>query len=166
MSKSSHNGRRPSLLTGEKSVPTDQPDLFQCLDQPATPSAGADLDIGPELLGAINTALRLARGRGLSRERVVDAMNRLLPDLDKPLTVRQLNGWTAASDEFREFPARFLPAFCSATDCDLPLTVLAQAIARELVDSREAAAKRLGEHHIQMARLKRELRALQQELGQ
>lgn len=166
MRKSSHNRRRPSLLTGEKSVATVQPDLFQCLDQPATLPAGADLDIGPELLGSINTALRLARGRGMSRQRVVDAMNRLLPDLPKALTVRQLNGWTAASDEFREFPARFLAAFCSATDCDLPIAVLAQAIARELVDSREAAAKRLGEHHIQMARLKRELRVLQQELGE
>lgn len=125
----------------------------------------ADLDIGAELLGAVSTALRLARVDGMSRERVVDAMNALLPEQDTQITLRQLNCWTARSKEFHEFPARWLPAFCAATGCDLPLRVLAQAIQRDLLDARGLAAAQLGETRIQSARLRRQAQALEKQLS-
>lgn len=164
MSVASHKGRGASLAGATAGFSSDQADLFQQLAEPATPTAPADLDLGPELLGAIHTALRLARGKGISRERVVDAMNRLLPELDRKITLRQLNAWTATSKEFHEFPARYLPAFCVATDCDLPQRVLAQAVGLDLVDARESAAKALGETQIQIGRLRRQAAALTRSL--
>lgn len=152
-------GKRKEVFTA------NQPDLFQQLERPAAVEADADLDINPELLGAINTAIREARARGLSRERIVDRMNKQLPSLDRPLTLRQLNAWTAVSQEYKEFPARYLPAFCAATDCDLPMRVLAQPIGRELVDAREAAALKLGTSVVEAARLRREQLALRKTLG-
>lgn len=141
----------------------DQGDLLRQLE--AEPEPGQDLDIHFELLGAITACLREARNRGLSRERVVERMNELLPEAERPLTKRQLDAWTANSKEYSEFPARYLPAFCAAVGSPLPLAVLAAAIGRELVDAREAQAKRLGEAQVDAARLKREARQLIHELG-
>ena len=81
------------------------------------------------------------------------------------VTKRQLDAWTAQSKEFHELPARCLPALCWATGSDAPLRLLAQALGYELVDAREAAAKRLGEMQIEMARLKREQGVLVKHLG-
>lgn len=138
-----------------------QPDLFQQVQAEAPQPV--DLDVNLELLGAISHALREAKQRGLSRERVVDRMNEMLPE--RGITKRQLDAWTAFSQEHKEFPARYLPAFCFATGCDLPLRVLAQPIGRDLVDARELAAKRLGENLIETARLARERGALKTALG-
>ncbi|MCK5772034.1 hypothetical protein [Algiphilus sp.] len=164
MTVGSHNSRSRSRVGSRHSRASDQPDLFQQLEEP-TPPPHLDLDIGPELLGALHTALRQARTRGLSRERVVDAMNRYLPDLARPITLRQLNAWTAASKEFSEFPARYVAAFCVATECDLPMRVLASAIGADLYDAREADARRLGESLIEAARLRREQSDIRRRLG-
>lgn len=163
MTVGSHNGRTRSRVKNGRAVSSDQPDLFQQLENEPPPPA--DLDLGPELLGAIHNALRDARSRGLSRERVVDRMNALLPDLPRQVTVRQLNAWTAQSKEFSEFPARYLPAFCAATESDLPLHVLAQALQLELIDGRAAVARQLGECRIEEARLRRMQRDLHRRLG-
>lgn len=145
----------------------NQGDLLAALDQPAvidSPNA-ADLDIGPELLGAMNTAIREARSRGLSRERIVDRMNLALPERAKAVTLRQLNAWTATSAEFHEIPARYMPAFCWATSSDAPLRVIANVLGLDLADRREAAAQRLGDNLVAEVRLKRERRVLTQVLG-
>lgn len=139
-----------------------QPDLFKQLETPVLESVSApELDIGPELMGAINSALRAARKCGYGRERVVERMNLALPDSERPITLRQLNAWTAASKEFHEFPLRYVAAFCWATGSDLPLRTLSNSMGYDLVDSREQAAKRLGETHLEVARLKREQKHLQ-----
>jgi hypothetical protein len=140
---------------------SDQRDLFQQLDSPA--ELASDLDINLELLGAINTAIRLAKSKGWSRDRIVERMNRLLPE-PAHITLRQLNAWTALSKEYHEFPARYVPAFCAATECDLPLRALAQALQLDLVDLREQVAKRLGETLIEEAQLRRQRRDLQARL--
>ena len=164
MTSSSHKGRDPSRVKPRDFSTSDQADLFQRLDEPAQLApATTDLDINPELLGAINTALRNGRPRGLSRERVIDRMNQFLGG--KAVTLRQLNSWTAVSQEYKEFPARYLPAFCAATDCDLPLRVLAQSIARDLVDAREQAALELGASLVETARMRRRQSELRQQLG-
>jgi hypothetical protein len=87
-------------------------------------------------------------------------MNLVLPELEKPITIRQFYAWTAFSKEYSEFPARFIPAFCAATNCDLPQRVMAQAIQRDLMDAREKAAQMLGENLIEDARLARQRREL------
>ena len=144
-----------------------QGELFSRLAAPGVlgrPNA-PDLDIGPELLGAIHQALRDARELGVSRDRVIDRMNTALPELRKPITKRQLDCWTAESKEHHEFPLRWLGAFCWATGSDAPLRALASALGFDLVDARESAAKRLGETHIEIARLRREQGALAKTLG-
>ena len=157
--------RRPlgaSLAKDGKKFSSVQPDLFGGLAEGA--ELDHDLNVEVEFLGALNTALREARRRGMSRERVIDAMNERLPGMRRPVTLRMLNSWTAISKEYHEFPARLLAAFCAVTECDLPMRVLALPIGRELVDSHELDLKRLGENLTADARLKRERRLLQQRL--
>lgn len=141
----------------------NQTDLFQQLEEPAP--VAVDLDIHFELLGAITHAIREAKARGMSRARIVEQMNLLMADMEEAITERQLNAWTAASKEHHHFPARFLPAFCAATDCEMPMRVLARSIGLDLVDQREATAKRLGESLVESARLKRLQRDLTRSLG-
>lgn len=164
MTIASHSRRGASLAKPGRSFSSNQPDLFQQLEQPPAPPV--DLDIHFELLGAITHAIREGKRKGLTRARIVDAMNLLLDVTEEEgITERQLNAWTAASKEYHHFPAQFLPAFCAVTECDLPLRVLARAIGLDLVDGREVAAKRLGESLVESARLKREQRDLARSLG-
>lgn len=141
----------------------EQGDFFQRLAE--APAAPVDLDIHQELLGAISQCIREAKSRGLSRERIVERMNLVLPDIERPITLRQMYAWTATSKEYSEFPARYLPAFCWAVECDLPLRVLAAAITRDLVDARDQMALRLGQLNVTKAQLTREERALRARLG-
>lgn len=143
-----------------------QPDLFQQLaEQDALEALSAhDLDIGPELMGALNLAIREAKKRGLSRERIVERMNMCLPDIEKKITLRQLNAWTAQSKEYHEFPARYLPALCWATGSIVPLLVLAQAIGHELVDARDQAALALGQKLVAQAQISRDINQLKRTL--
>lgn len=143
---------------------SEQADLFQRLTTDALEVNAQDLDIHLELLGAINEAIREGKKRGLSRERIVERMNLCLPDLEKPITVRQFYAWTAQSKEYSEFPARYLPAFCWATGSILPLVALAKAINYELVDRRDRAALELGTKAVQHAQLAREISHLKKQL--
>jgi hypothetical protein len=161
MSIGSYKSRPASLVRDRRAFTGETPDLFQHLAQ--APAPDLDLDINLELLGALNTALRQARQRGQGRERIVDRMNAHLPH-SKGVTLRQLNSWTAVSQEYKEFPARYLPAFCAATECDLPLRVLAQPIGQDLIDAREADTLRLGHLRLESARLAREQHALTRQL--
>ncbi|ROH88643.1 hypothetical protein ED208_12555 [Stagnimonas aquatica] len=127
-----------------------------------------DLDVDQELRGAIVHAIREALNRQsdpLSRERIADRMNQLLPGLRHRITERRLNSWTAKSKEYSEFPARFIPAFCAAVECDEPLRVLARALRQDVVDAHALAAKSLGENLIQDAALKTQRRLLLTRLG-
>ena len=102
------------MANGRKNFSSIQGDLFQQLAEQSALEAqqAQDLDINLELMGAINQAIREGKQRGLSRERIVERMNFCLPDLERSITLRQLNAWTAQSKEYHEFPARYLPAFC------------------------------------------------------
>lgn len=125
-----------------------------------------DLDLQAELRAACAHALKLARRQGITRERVVDEMNRLMPELDKgkQITLRKLNAWMATSKEDSEFPARFLPAFCAATRCYQPLQEMAKALGMDLADQRELIAKQYGELEIEKARIAREVKTLKAKL--
>jgi len=150
----------------KQSFTGNQVDIFQQLAKETAleASTAVDLDIGPELQGAINFGIRESKKRGLSRERIVERMNLCLPDLDKPITLRQLNAWTASSKEFSEFPARFLPAFSWACGCTVTIQVLAQAVNHDLVDRREKIALELGQTLVQSANLTRKANDLKKQL--
>ena len=155
----------PSLASAASDFASLQGQLFARLEaEPVLGSRNAPaLDIGPELQGAINQAIREARQAGNGRERLVDRMNLALgADL---ITKRQLDSWTANSKEQHRFPLEYLAAFCWATGSDAPLRVLASALGYDLVDAREAAAMRLGEMQLEQARLRRESGALLKQLG-
>lgn len=155
-----------SVVKTNKSFTSNQVDIFQRLaEETALEAADAiDMDIGPELQGAINYGIREAKKNGLSRERIVERMNMCLPDLEKPITLRQLNAWTAQSKEFSEFPARWLPAFSWACNCTLTIQVLAQTINHDLVDRREKMAMELGKTLVQKANLERKTKELKRQL--
>lgn len=145
--------------TKPKMTSDRQWELFEALSDRAVigNSNATDLDIHFELMGACHEALKHARTLGYSRERVVDRLNQALPERQKSITLRQLNSWMAESREYHDLPARVLAAFCWATQSDLPLRVAPTACGYGLVDARENAARQLGEHQIQIARLKREV---------
>lgn len=141
-----------------------QGELFELLSEPAVIGSknAPALDLGPELIGALNQSIREARAQGLSRDHIAD---RMALCLGQPVTVRQLNAWTATSREQHRFPLEFLAAFCWASSSTHPLEVILHALGFDLVDAREAAAKRLGEMQIEQARLRRESGALMKKLG-
>jgi hypothetical protein len=122
-----------------------------------------DLDVNAELIGAVAFALREARRRGLSRERIVDAMNATLPKAG--ITTRKLSAWSAESKDDHPFPARYLPAFCAATDCDLPLRVLARTLGLEIIDHQGVAAMQVGQMQAEAARLERGAKQILKRLG-
>ena len=150
----------------QKKITTNQADIFQQLENDPLnmeqPEGCVDLDIQNELRGAASKSLKLARQQGMSREHVVDEMNRLLPELPKTkqITLRKLNAWLATSKEDSEFPLRFVPAFCAATRTDLLMRVAANAIQKDLSDMRELLAQEFGEIELQRAALARKAKSL------
>lgn len=143
-----------------------EPDFFLAAEPSALLSqVPPDLEIGAEVLGWLTRAIREARNQGLSRARIVDRMNAALPGLERPITERQLNAWTASSKEFHDMPARVLLAFCWACMTDMPLRALSAAGGYGLVDAKENAARELGETLIQQDALRRRRRALEQQLN-
>ena len=114
------------------------------LEYPDDLADAPDLDIDAELRGAFARAFKHARKNGMSREYIVDRMNLCLPNLRKPITLRQLNAWTATSKEYSEFPARYLPALCWATKYMEPIDVGPLALGLDTIDRRDADALELG----------------------
>lgn len=143
-----------------------QPDLFQELAEATALEArdAQDLDINLELMAATKHAIREARQLGYSRERIVERMNLCLPEAAKKdqITLRQLNAWTAHSKEYHNMPARYLPAFCWATQSLLPLLALVQPLGYDLVDGREQLVAQLGSKLLDQARARRDIKRLEQ----
>lgn len=152
----------------EKSLTSNQVDLFQQVVDytPAYRSENApDLDLRDELMGAISYCLREARKQGISRERVVERMNLCLPESDR-VTMRQFNGWTANSAEYREFPLIYIGAFIWACLGNYtPLVVLLQPIGLHITDDEELQVQALGEIVMERKRLMERERQLRNKLG-
>jgi len=144
------------------------PDLFQQLDgmEPAHLAENApELDIEIEFRGAVAYCLREAKKRGQSRDRIVDRMNRCLPDIKKPITKRMLDGWTATSQEDRPFPAVYLPAFIWACLGYLaPLDVITRVLGLHLMDEQEMTAAELGRALHEQAQVSKKKRLLLKQL--
>lgn len=157
-----------SRVKSQQSFSTNQGFLFPevepvpVIQRPNAP----DLTIAANLRGRIDAAMRRAKGRGISRDRIADRMNLALPGLDRPITKRVVDSWMADSKEFHRLPAEFVPAFCWAVEDDGAAEVIVQAIGMEMIDAHQAAAKALGEAHAQIAQLRRQIGALTRRLGQ
>jgi len=149
----------------QKCFTPNQGDFFQQLDSSPFFDNAHDLDIGPELSGALNTAIRQARKMGRGRDHIVERMNQCLPDNDKPITLRQLNAWTAKSKEYHEIPARYIPAFCWSTESVLPLLALCHAMGLDTVDQRDQMVMQLGRNIIETAQLTRQNKLIRNRLG-
>lgn len=146
-----------------------QGDIFRQLeDEPAdsVDQGPIDLEITLELRGACATAMKFAERRGVSRERLADELNRLMPYLSAKITKRKIDAWMAKSKEDHPMPAYVIPAFCVATKCDLPLRVMAQSINYELADQRELLAQELGMAEIERAAKTRHINSIKSRLGQ
>ena len=155
-----------SVVKKQQKITSNQLEMYQQLDEDEyAPENAPDLDINQQMLGAYDTAIKLAKRIGLSREHVVDRMNLCLPDLAKPITLRQLNSWTAASQEYKEMPARYLPAFCWATTCDMPLHVQANAMELTCANAEDQAALELGRLELSEAAIRSQRRILKQQRG-
>ena len=144
-----------------------QPDLFDLItDEPEYLSANApDLDLEDEFRAALKFCERQAKKHGLSRERILARINLCLPE-DRAITIRQLNGWMAASAEDRPFPAWILPAYIWAVRGIVsPIEILAHAIGLRVLDENEALAAELGETVLNKARIASKERALKNKLG-
>lgn len=152
----------------QKSLTSVQVDLFQQVVDytPAYRSENApDLNLRHEFMGAISYCMREARKNGISRERVVERMNLCL-DQEEQITLRQFNGWTAKSAEYREFPAIYLPAFiwaCLGTIA--PLQLISQSIGLHITGEEEVLAQELGETVLEKQRLAERERQLRNKLG-
>jgi hypothetical protein len=145
---------------------SNQRDLFDALtDEPEYLSANApDLDLEEEFRAALKYCERQAKKHGLGRERILERINLCLPE-DRAITLRQLNGWMAASAEDRPFPAWILPAYIWAVRGIVsPIEILAHAIGLRMMDENEALAAELGETVLNRARLASQERTLKNKL--
>ena len=135
----------------DKKITTIQPDLFQHIGshEPDYLSDNApDLDIEQEFMGQVKFALRQAKKRGLSRERIIERMNLCLPE-ELHITKRQLDAWCAESKEYHHLPAIYLPAFIWAVRGVLtPLEVLTGVLDLVVLDEHEQEIVELGRAHL------------------
>lgn len=156
-----------SRVKAQRNFSTNQGDLFARMEEPPVVhrANAPDLTIAAELRGSIDAAMRRARSRGISRERIADRMNLALPGIDRPITKRQVDSWMADSKEFHRLPAEWLPAFCWAVEDESPAEVVVRALGNEMVDAREVAAKALGDAHVEIASLRRKVGELTRRLS-
>ncbi len=96
-----------------------------------------------------------AQQKGMDLNDIVDKMNLVMPNLDKAITIRRLNGWLGIGKEFRPMPAAYLPAFCLAVGNDQPMNSLANEVGLNLLNPKQFA-----EHEIM--KLIDEISALQE----
>ena len=127
---------------------------------------------GPSLNPAsrIKCAMREAiKKSGKSRDEICDRLNAIaaseglrLGRSDK-VTLSLLDAWVAESKS-HIIPVTILPAFCKATRCDLPIRILASSLGLDLVDEREAKILTLAKLDLELKKISRRKRHLQQEI--
>lgn len=144
----------------------NQTDIFHDLENSPLEQEYVDLDITLELRGAVAQALKIAERRGISRQRMVDELNALMPHLNqRKITLRKINAWMAQSKEDYPIPAYVIPAICVATQCDLPLRVMANEIGFDLSDQRERLAQELGQAELERVATSKRIRTIKNKLG-
>lgn len=134
----------------------NQLDIFQQLEtSPLEHENAPDLDLSTELRGAMNKALREGKGRGQSRDHIVDRMNLCLPK-EHHITKRKLDAWLAKSKEDHNTPAAWLPAFCWATNSIYPFLVLLEPLGFDVADQRDRLVAELGQTLIKKSQATRQ----------
>jgi len=151
------------MTNRNKNLASEQADIFQRMEMPNEQrdvDQPFDVDATWELRGACATAMKLAERRGISRDRLVDEMNRWLPNLERKITKAKIYAWMAESKVDHPMPAYVIPALCKATKCNLPMKALAAMLDLDLSDSLERMAQELGEAELKRAAAAREIKAL------
>ncbi|MCB2186985.1 MAG: hypothetical protein KQJ78_11245 [Deltaproteobacteria bacterium] len=120
------------------------------------PLFGPSLDVVPRLKRVMAAALRESR---LSREQVVDAMNRTLEaeGLGLRVTINSLEKWVAPS-QGHVIPLPALPVFCRVLDTSEPLSVLAAPLGAFVAGERERQLMLLGEAQVEAKQVARKRR--------
>jgi len=120
-------------------------------------------------LPAVKIAIKEAIDRsGLSREEIVDAMNRLgvLAKIKRRISLDVLNKWTAESAEERIIHMELLLLFCMATGNYLPLEVYVKAFAGvRLVSEERYRVLQWAEAEIAARKAKKAAKKRAQEVG-
>ena len=123
------NLRREGCVMSKR---TSQLDLF-----------GPSLDIVPKLKACMVQCLAES---SLSREQIVDRMNRLLSEAGINITITKssLDKWVSLSSTAHLIPLRLLPVFCRAVGSIEPMSVLAAPLGAVLAGPRGTAAHGAG----------------------
>lgn len=126
-------------------------------------------DLSTEIPGALddsNTVRGLLvdaiRKSGKSREHIAEAMSFAL---NREITVRQINAWTAESREDYRFPAEYDRAFCYATGDDRLLRVRAELAGYRVITATEFELLELGRQYLIRQRANEKIAAFEKRLG-
>ncbi len=128
------------------------------------------VDPGPAVKAAMREAVRAV---SLSREQIVDEMNRLAlaagvtcNGRSQKVTPALLDKWLAPAAQQHVIPLRLLPIFCRAVGSPLPLAALAAAVPGvRLVSNEEYLILEWAKAEIAGKRARRLARRLAQEVG-
>lgn len=113
-------------------------DMFR---DPIPDTRPGGLAMGEEVRGLLVDAIRDARDKGLSRERIADGMTRVIGE---PVTVDQLNTWTATSKRGWRFPLEYLAAFAAVTGDTSLLGRVCERLGGMYLPAREAIVAKIG----------------------
>ncbi|HOV88243.1 MAG TPA: hypothetical protein PLM79_17945 [Syntrophobacteraceae bacterium] len=128
------------------------------------------VDPGPHLKAAMSEAIKES---DLSREQIVDEMNRLAKicgiacnGKSRQVTAALLDKWVAPGATAYQIPLRLLPLFCRAVGSNLPLEVYASAfIDVRLVSMDEYRMLEWAKAEIEFRLARRKSRKIAQEVG-
>lgn len=109
-----------------------------------------------ELKNALNNALKRS---SLSRHQVAGQMSHLL---NEEISKAMIDSWTAESKPDRHIPADYIPAFCKATGCNEPLSVLNRKTGLFGLEPPEAVRSEIHQFREEVRKMQREIRKREQ----
>lgn len=126
-------------------------------------------DPTPLVKSAMSEAIRAS---SLSREQIVDEMNRLMKLLDwttngrsQGVTTALLDKWVAPSAG-HVIPLRLLPVFCRVVGSNLPLEAFARTFqGARVIDLDDAKLLQWAKSEVELRKAKKRARKLAQEVG-
>ena len=130
------------------------------------------LDPTTRVKAAMREALSGAYAAGVTRDNVVDEMNRLasLEGLStngngKRVTKHLLDKWVSTAADGHRVPLHLLLIFCRATGSNLPIKALAAPLGLDVIDDEERKKLAWAEAEIERKKTAQLARRLSQEIG-
>jgi len=130
-----------------------------------------ELNCGELVRNSMRTAMALAKesyGAGKYREIIAAQMTVALTCETEGATVTRgmIDKWMAPGAEGYRFPLEYLPAFCAATRCDLPLSAVAGFMGYTIADENDSKWILVIRKERQIRQLQEEIDALKKEVRQ